>query len=270
MEQKLYVKLFDQRARQTLERTAVEAEMASAQPALTSALAWLSQCETALATAQADLESALAARQALADGEDPTNADALVASSSELVALRQGTTESARGDYLALKGPQDARQARVDALTSAIDQCSDLMAESGLNLTEQQIAAIRTGDVRDAVWGKIKAHRDAVSVGGCLVGSDWFHNDAMSRGQWERMSNRVDHAVMLDSSPYTLNGQQVQWKTMSGAFVALTAGKIRQVVAAMELREAQCFTVGEQHRAGLNAAADPLTYDWSGGWPATF
>lgn len=147
MEQKLYVKLFDQRARQTLERTAVEAEMASTQPALNGALAWLSQCETALASAQADLESAQAARQSLAEGEDPTNADALVASSSELVALRQGTTESARGDYLALKGPQDDRQARVDVLTSAIDQCTDLIAGSGMDLTAEERDAVRSAPV---------------------------------------------------------------------------------------------------------------------------
>lgn len=124
--------------------------------------------------------------------------------------------------------------------------------------------------VKPAKWEAIKAHRDALQEGGCQVGADWFHNDVKSRGQWERMVNRVEKDALADVDAYLIAGQPVQWKTMTGAFVALTAGKIRQAVAAMEVREAVIFTVAEQHRAAMLASADPASYDFSAGWPATF
>jgi len=103
MEHKLYVKLLDQITRQTAERTAIESEMASAQPAIDAA------------------QSAL---------------DAIDASDSEAIL-------SARAALQSLKGPQDERQARVDALTAAIDQCTELIEGSGLNLSQAEIDAAR-------------------------------------------------------------------------------------------------------------------------------
>lgn len=100
MEHKLYVKLLDQITRQTAERTAIESEMASAQPAIDAA--------------QSALDAA---------GEDDR--------------------EVLQAALNALKAPQNDRQSRVDALTAAIDQCTELIEGSGLNLSQAEIDAAR-------------------------------------------------------------------------------------------------------------------------------
>lgn len=122
-----------------------------------------------------------------------------------------------------------------------------------------------------ALWGQVKAHRDQLQESGCQAGDDWYHNDIKSRTQWERMANRS--AAMADADPYLIAGQQVQWKTMAGTFVPLTAGKIREVVAAVEIQEAAIFMRAEQHRAALAAMADVemmAAYDIRAGWPAVY
>lgn len=118
------------------------------------------------------------------------------------------------------------------------------------------------------MWTLIKAERDRRSEAGCLVAGHWFHNDLKSRTQWERMANRS--AALADPDPYLVDGVQVAWKTMNGAFVPLTAGLIRQVVDAFEIQEVATFKAAEIHRAAMAAAGDPAAYDFSVGWPAIF
>lgn len=123
-------------------------------------------------------------------------------------------------------------------------------------------------DVLNVLWEQIKAKRDALQVAGCKVGPDWYHNDVKSRGQWERMANRS--AGQDDATPYVVGGQQVPWQTMSGTSVLLTAGKIRQVIEAIELREAVIFNAAKQHKAALMAMTtveEMIAYDWQAGWP---
>lgn len=126
-------------------------------------------------------------------------------------------------------------------------------------------------DVLNVFWEQIKAHRDALRFSGCPVGDKWFHNDVESRSQWERMVNRA--AVLADADLYLIAGQPTPWKTKDGSFVVLTAGKIREVVEAFEIREAIIFTKAEQHKAAL--AAQPtveamIAYNWRTGWPAAY
>lgn len=125
--------------------------------------------------------------------------------------------------------------------------------------------------VLDMLWVQIKARRDQLQEAGCQVGADWFHNDVKSRTQWERMANRS--AAQAAAEPYLIAGLQVQWKTMAGTFVALTAGKIREVVAAFEIQESAIFLRAEQHRAALAALTDVdvmAAYDISAGWPGVY
>jgi len=123
-------------------------------------------------------------------------------------------------------------------------------------------------ELRAQTWGEIKVERDRRSEAGCLVAGNWFHNDLKSRTQWERMANRA--TTLEDADPYLVDGEQVAWKTMSGAFVPLTAGLIRQVVDAFEVQEVATFKAAETHRAKMDAAADPVAYDYSSGWPDIF
>lgn len=126
-------------------------------------------------------------------------------------------------------------------------------------------------DVLKVFWEKIKAHRDVLQEAGCKVGTDWFHNDVKSRSQWERMANRS--AAQADAEPYLVGGQAVPWKTMGGSFVPLTAGKIREVVTAFEVRELSIFAKAEQHKAALAAKTtveEMIAYNWLAGWPVSF
>lgn len=152
------------------------------------------------------------------------------------------------------------------------DERYHFITENGdgtLNVTPKPIAI-----VRDMVWEWIKTHRDALMESGCSVGTDWFHNDVKSRSQWERMVNRTNAEAMADTDPYLISGQQVAWKTMAGAFVPLTAGIIRAVVAAFEVQEATIFIAAETHKAAIEHPAMDVPgielYDWKAGWPAVY
>lgn len=120
----------------------------------------------------------------------------------------------------------------------------------------------------DQVWLKIKAERDHRSEAGCMVAGHWFHNDLKSRSQWERMANRA--VLLADADPYLVDGVQVAWKTMSGEFVQLTAGLIRQVVDAFEVHEVATFKSAETNRAAMETSGDPSAYDYSSGWPEIY
>lgn len=112
----------------------------------------------------------------------------------------------------------------------------------------------------DRVWLAIKAMRDLRSqTGGYKVGSFWFHSDQTSRTQQIAL-------VMLGSNiPANL-----QWKTMTGVFTTMTQTLAAQVFGAAVQSDNTIFNVAQQHYANVQAAADPLAYDFSGSWPQTF
>lgn len=147
----------------------------------------------------------------------------------------------------------------------AVNGPEDVAADETFSETEPTLAS---SVVASMMWEKIKTERDRRSEAGCQVAGNWFHNDLKSRTQWERMANRS--VGLADADPYLVDGNQVAWKTMSGAFVPLTAGLIRQVVDAFEVQEVATFKAAEIHRAAMVAAADPSAYDYSGDWPAIF
>ena len=112
---------------------------------------------------------------------------------------------------------------------------------------------------REAVWGQIKGHRDAVKAQGVQVGANWFHSDDSSRIQ------QLGLVMMGANLP-----AGVQWKTMSGSFVTMTPTLAGQIFQATAARDMAVFAVAEQHRLGVWAAPDPTAYNWQTGWPAGF
>ena len=141
--------------------------------------------------------------------------------------------------------------------------------DGSLNVTPKPIDS-----VLNMAWGWVQTHRDSLYEAGCEVAPHgWFHNDTQSRSRWERMVNRANATGMADGDAYLIGGQQVQWKTMGGTFVPLTAGIIRAVVAAFEIQEAAIFVAAETHRQALWLLADVdavAAYDWRAGWPAVY
>ena len=110
----------------------------------------------------------------------------------------------------------------------------------------------------EMVQESIRKHRDHLKASGVKAGGYWFHSDADSRIQ------QLALFVMGSNVP------PVQWKTLDGSFVTMTQTIAGQIFQATAQSDMAIFAVAESHLAGVNAAADPASYDWSTGWPAGF
>lgn len=123
---------------------------------------------------------------------------------------------------------------------------------------QEQIDAHREA-AKVSKWEAIKVERDRRKAGGVRVGDHWFHSDDPSRIQ------QLGLVLMGAGIPADL-----QWKTMSGEFVTMTqalAGQVFQAIAAADTAD---FANAEAHRVAMEAAANPATYDFSGGWVQTY
>lgn len=110
------------------------------------------------------------------------------------------------------------------------------------------------------IWEDIKVIRDQKTQGGGYkVGNDWYHSDTFSRTQ------QIGLTIMGTNMP-----PGIMWKTMAGAFVAMTPTLAQQIFAAAGAQDAALFGYAEQLKAQVDAAADPNSVDINAGWPATF
>lgn len=149
--------------------------------------------------------------------------------------------------------------------------------------TAEEIAAYKE-PIQATLWAQIKLQRDGEALdgkrydGGVLVSGHWFDSDIASRVKWLGLKDsardllaaggQLTDAIMID-------GAQVQWKTMSGQYIASELvpvdGQLAfDVVEAFKVLDKQLFEAAEQHRADLLAAYDPAVYDYSTGWPQRF
>jgi hypothetical protein len=127
------------------------------------------------------------------------------------------------------------------------------------------------------VWDRIKAERDRRKSGGVKVkvgsADKWFHSDADSRIQLLGLKDRARDLLAAGGAMtgnLTILGQTVEWKTMDGSFVEITAQLAFDIVAAVGDLDAQLFATAEAHKAAMEASADPASYDFSTGWPQSF
>lgn len=119
-------------------------------------------------------------------------------------------------------------------------------------------SAVPVASLQAMMWERIKVKRDSIKSGGALVDGRWFHSDDPSRIQQLGL-------VMMGA-----NVPAIQWKTMSGAFVTMSqtlAGAIFNAVASLDQ---SAFANAEQHRAAMEASANPAAYDFSTGWPQVY
>lgn len=230
MTPQLFVKLTSQIARQTPELADYESEIADRNIKSLN-------LQPAIDAAQADLD-------ALADDADKTEA--------------QAALDAAKAPQTKINSERDELQSRANALKAAIAQCQAEIDASGLTMTAQDLADQRKTAAQAQAWERIKAKRDALKSGGVMVAGKWFHSDPDSRIQ------QLGLVLMGASVP------AVQWKTLDGSFTLMSqalAGGIFQAVAGLDRA---LFAAAEAHKAAMTAAADPLAYDFSGDWPATY
>lgn len=119
----------------------------------------------------------------------------------------------------------------------------------------------------------IKAKRDAIKAGGVKVGTKWYHSDEASRTQYIGLLRMADAAVAAGGTGSTTlqyGGQDIQWKTMDGTFIKMTVQRANDVFNAVSGLDFAAFGAAEAHKAAMEASADPASYDFAAGWPATF
>jgi hypothetical protein len=127
--------------------------------------------------------------------------------------------------------------------------------------------------VIENMWTRIKAKRDQVKNGGVLVGDNWFHSDDPSRIQQLGLKDRARDALAAEADPadpLVIDGANVLWKTMGGAFVPMTPELIFLIVDAIGILDKRAFMAAEVHRATMAAQPDPAIYDFSGNWPDSY
>lgn len=145
-----------------------------------------------------------------------------------------------------------------------------------IKVTDEEAASMQAptvDQIKSSMWEQIKRKRDTIKNGGVKVGTYWFHSDADSRIQHLGLKDKARDLLAAGGAmtdDLTILGQQVRWKTMDGSFVTITAQLAFDIVAAVGDLDARLFAVAEQHRAAMEAAADPASYDFSVGWPETF
>ena len=134
-------------------------------------------------------------------------------------------------------------------------------------------AAEPIGEVQFRVWEKIKGERDRRKGTGVKVGTHWFHSDDASRIQWLAMKDTARDNLDAGGAmgdPIVVLGNPVQWKTMAGAFIDVTAQLVYDVVKATKELDARLFAIAEAKRVEMEALAAPETYDVLSGWPPCY
>lgn len=111
-----------------------------------------------------------------------------------------------------------------------------------------------------AAWEAIKTERDRrTQQGGYKVGPHWFHSDTFSRTQ------QLGLVMMGANMP-----PGVKWKTLSGDMVDMTPALAQAIFAAAAASDVTIYAAAEAHRLAMLASETPETYDFTGGWPASF
>jgi hypothetical protein len=106
----------------------------------------------------------------------------------------------------------------------------------------------------------IKAERDRRSLmGGYTAQGKWFHSDGLSRSQ------QLGLALLGANVP-----AGIQWKTMDGSFIPMTAALAADIFAAALQSDVAIFAAAEVHKAAMEASEFPQSYDFSSGWPLSY
>ena len=122
-------------------------------------------------------------------------------------------------------------------------------------ISKADAARLKTAAIA-SVWERIKQKRHENLRGGVYVESaaKWFHSTDEARQQYTFMRT-------LPMLPPDL-----MWKTMDGGFVHLTRPLLDELSLKLITDEQKDFANAERHRALLEQAEQPETYDYSDGW----
>lgn len=139
------------------------------------------------------------------------------------------------------------------------------------------VVAMQPGPTVEAIkasqWERIKAVREKRKGGGIKTGDKWLHSDTESRMKHLALKDQARDLLAAggaENDEIVILGKPLHWKTMDGSFIAVTVQLAFDAVSAAVDLDTRLFEVAESHRAALEVAPDPATYDFSGGWPEAF
>ena len=122
------------------------------------------------------------------------------------------------------------------------------------------VAARLKAEQQDEVWERIKAKRYDNLRHGVFVKSvgKWFQTDDASRTQYLALA-------VMPRLP-----EKLAWKTMDNSFVNMTKALLGELMEQMLIDEQADFANAEKHKAAMLQAENPLEYDYSDGWTASY
>jgi hypothetical protein len=127
--------------------------------------------------------------------------------------------------------------------------------------------------VKASQWEAIKAQREKVKAGGVKVGTKWFHSDIESRVQHLGLKDKARDLLAAGGTMtdrLQVGGVDIQWKTMNGTLIYITAQIAFDIVAAVGVLDALAHQNAEVHKVKMETSAEPTAYDFNGGWPAVY
>lgn len=169
------------------------------------------------------------------------------------------------------------QDSRVFAFES--DGSQDNVIQDGLYpITETEADELRRPKITNIyIWERIKSERDRRKSCGVMVttsdGDKWFHTDTDSRIQQLGLKDRARDLLAsggVMSDVVMIRGQQVEWKTMDGTFVSLTAQLAFDIVKAVGDMDDIQHAIAEAHKMAMEVSTDPSSYDYSTGWQETY
>lgn len=125
------------------------------------------------------------------------------------------------------------------------------------------VAARLKAEQQDEMWKRIKDKRYDNLRHGVYIKSvgKWFQTDDATRLQYL--------ALALESVTGGFK-KPINWKTMDNSFLQLTPDLLREIMQTMHDNEQADFANAEKHKAAMLKAENPLEYDYSGSWTASY
>lgn len=130
--------------------------------------------------------------------------------------------------------------------------------KKGKWVKDVELEAYKHGSEIDQAWENIKSLRHEKMTSGVYVKSvgGHFHTDEASAIQYAQIGTAISLGMF----------QPLNWKTMEGDFIKLTAEVFLELQEAMIISTQQIYAKAEWHKYMMRMSNNPLEYDYTKGW----
>jgi len=168
------------------------------------------------------------------------------------------------GVFLLPAGCVDALPGDIPPGTRAKFNGVEFVLEDIPTPVSEPVVAPTLDEMKAAKWDAIKSERDRRRFeGGAKVGIHWFLSTATATSEYNSL-------ILISSGYPETTVLRAGWRTMDGAAVDMTPALAKSILASGFAHVAFIDDAAQAHKEAMEAAADPATYDFSGGWPAMY